>query len=520
MREEFVIKMNGLRSMFRLWVALCAVLAICGTSLSFAQQRIVVALASEPNSLDGHEVLVTPHLIILPHVYDKLVEYDQDMNIVPQLATSWSLSEDGRTWTFELRRGHTFHDGTPVDAAAVKASFERLLAQGFFRSWFSMVESIDVVDSHTVAFTTSDLYLFLLQRMTFAGSGIVSPTAVASMTQEEFGMRPVGSGPFVVASWERGSRIVLEKNPSHWAASDSPIDVIEFRIIPDASARSVALETGEVDYVQLVPPLDAVRLAGDPDFQVYSVEQNRIEGLYMNVYRGPFTDIRVRHAVSYAIDRQAIVDAFGQGHAIVADSPLGREVWGYRGQEGFEYSPERSRGLLAEAGYPNGFTATMWLTVGTGTDEYRKAQAIADMLAAVGITLELETLESGPYFDRLVKPPEESELQVIFRSFATWTSEPDYGLNLLYHTSQHAPVGPNRNFYSNPEVDRLLELGPRTVDDAERRGIYERIQELIWDDQPWVYIMFPKTPAVGNRRLVGVHHLASSVTHFRYARVE
>ena len=486
---------------------------------AFAQERLVIGLNSEPFSLDGQETLSAPNLVILPHIYDKLLEFDENMELTPQLATSWSVSEDGLTWTFHLREGVTFHDGTPLNAESVKFSFDRLLAGSRFRTTFIKIAEVTAVDEHTVQFTTDGRFLFLPQLMTYPGAGIASPTAIQTMSQEEFYSNPVGSGPYRFVEWERGNRIVLERNPDHWLADQGNIDEIEFRFIPDEATRSIALETGEIDFATNMVPSTAHRLASDPNFVVYGVPQNRVEGLYVNTYRPPFSDIRVRYAIAHAIDKELMVDVFGEGFATVADSPIAAGVWGYKPQEVFEFNPDRARELLAEAGYPDGFESSLWLR-GDNVQANQKAQAVGAMLADVGITVDIQAIDAGRYFELLNVEPEDSTLDMIFRIFSTWTGDPNYGLRLLFHTANWAPVGPNRNFYANEEVDRLLDLGPTLIDDDERRAAYERVQEIVWTDQPWVLISFNQVVFIGRSNVKGFQPLQSNTAHFRFAHIE
>lgn len=483
-----------------------------------APVKLVVALQGEPDSLDGHESSSSLNLSTFPLLYDKLAEFDADMNLVPQLATEWSVSRDGLTWTFKLRRGHRFHDGSPVNADAVKRSMDRLLAEGRLRNWFHMIEKVTVIDDSTVAFTTEKPFLFLPQRLATPSGSIVHPSALGRT--QAFGANPIGSGPFRFKEWIRGNRFVFEKNPNHWAARQTNIDVVEFRFLPDDSGRAIALETGEIDFALPLPPQEADRLKRNNDVTIFNQPSLRWFGLYMNLAKKPFDDVRVRHAMAHAIDKDAIVKTAMAGYAKVADSPLPPGVWGYKAFRQYEYNPQRARQLLTEAGYPNGLSATMWVPVGSYVNAQQVSEATAAMLERVGIRLRLEVMEAGRWIVLLrSRGPSESTMEVTYYGFGTWTGEPDYALGLLFHTDQFAPKGSNRQFYNNQRVDALLDIGPRTVDDRQRRLIYESLQDIIWKDQPWAYLFYANQ-IMGARRVVrGVQILPSETVLFREARV-
>jgi ABC-type transport system substrate-binding protein len=483
-----------------------------------APNRLVVALQAEPDSLDGHESSNSLNLSTFPLLYDKLAEFDGDMTLTPQMATEWAVSRDGLTWTFKLRRGHRFHDGSPVNAEAVKRSIERTITEGRLRNWFVAIKTVTAVDDATVTVTTDQPFLFTPHRLSTPAGSIVHPSARGRAAA--FGASPIGSGPFKFKEWVRGNKIVLEKNPDHWAARATNIDQIEYRFLPDDSGRAIALETGEIDFALPLTPQEAERLKRNPDIIIHNARSLRWFGLYMNLMKKPFDDVRVRHAIAHAIDKDAIVRTTMAGYAKVADSPLPPGVWGYKSFTPYAYNPQRARQLLAEAGHPNGFSATMWVPIGTYTNAQQVSEAAAAMLERVGIRLKLETMEAGRWIVQLrSRGPSEATWEMTYYGFGTWTGEPDYALGLLFHSDQFAPRGSNRQFYNNNRIDSLLDIGKRTVDDRHRRLIYESIQDQIWKDQPWAY-MFYGNQIMGSRRAVrNVQILPSETVLLREARV-
>lgn len=510
------------------WLALAGLIVLGpGPSSGAAPARgtkIVVGIDTDPPSLDGHSNTALSSDLLFAHLYDRLVGFDMQGRIVPELATEWSVSGNGLTWTFRLRRNHKFHDGTPVNAAAVKANFERLFdPQNPFsrRTLFEMIKRIDVVDEYTVAFTTDKPFGAMLNQLANPSASIVSPTAAAKQDVNTFGRAPVGSGPFFFREWVRGTRIVLQKHRAHWLADDTNVTEIEFRPIPDDATRAIGLETGELDFVTTITPQEARRLGRHPSLTVYNLPRSRIQGLYPNVTKRPWSDVRVRQAMAHAIDKRAIVDTFLAGFARVADSPLPPGVFPYRPQTlRFDYNPDRARRLLAEAGYPNGFSATMWVPVGTYAAAQQISEAVAEMLKRVGITLKLEVMESGQWLVLLrSRGPRESTLDMTYYGWGTQTGDADYALRLVFHSGNFAPACCNRNFYANPEVDALIDRGLSSTSQQERRAAYEKAQEILWRDQVWVWIFTVNHSAVGNKALTNVRLLPTELIHFREASV-
>jgi ABC-type transport system substrate-binding protein len=476
--------------------------------------RLVVATWADKPSLDAH-LLHTEGQDFGPILYDRLVGFDENSNIIPELATEWDVSDDGRTWTFKIREGQNFHDGTPVNAEAIKANFERLLnpeTRDFFIRWTQMrfmeTATLEAVDDYTFRITTEEPYPLMLFKLADITGSIVSPTAAAAVPKEEFGQNPVGSGPYKFVEWVPNTKIVFEKFEDHWLADTSNVDVIEIRIIPEVAARAVALETGEVDFVEITDPSTANRFDMHPDFKAYKVPVVRNVSIYPNLLDDRFSDERVRWAMSHAIDRQAIVDAlYYGGFATVADSVITPGVWGYSPQDQVEYNPELARELLAEAGYPDGFEASLRVPTGRIGGILEVAAAVTEMFREIGIELSLDLYEHTAWVSSMRTAPEEADYELSFWTWGTNSGEPDYAMRLQFHSDNWSPTCCNRNFYSNPEVDVLVTEATSTMDDADRAGMYAGAQEQVWDDQVQIVIFNQVHTAVGREDIEGIQVL-------------
>ena len=489
--------------------------------------RLVVATWTDKTSLDAH-LLHSAGQDFAPILYDRLVTLDENSNIVPELATDWSVSDDGLEWTFELREGHTFHDGTPVNAEAVKLNFERLMnpdTRDILLRWTQLAfledSEMEAVDEYTFRITTAEPYPLMLFKLADITGSIISPTAADSMSIEEFGQNPVGSGPYKFVEWERDSHILFEKNHDHWLADESNVDFIEIRPIPEVAARAIGLETGELDFVEITDPSTANRLDQLPEFEAYKVPVVRNVSIYPNLLDERFQDERVRWAISHAIDREAIVNSlFPGGFATVADSVVTPGVWGYAPQEAVEYDPELARSLLAEAGYPDGFEATIRVPTGRIGGILETATAVSQMLKDVGIDLKLDLYEHNAWVSSMRTPPEEADWDLTFWTWGTNSGEPDYCLRLQFHSDNWSPTCCNRNFYSNERVDTLLTEALNTVDDREREDMYAEAQEIIWEDQAQIVIFNQVHTAVGRVDIEGIKVLPIERWDFRTVQMK
>lgn len=506
------------------WVGVIVLLAAGCTRQGAEKQEVVVnyGLTMKLSTLDPYETTDTLTKSVLAHIYEKLVEFDENMVPSPCLATKWEVSADGRTWTFELRKGVKFHDGTPFNAEAVKYSFEKILNpenQYQRRSIYEMIERIDVIDEYKVAFTTKEPFGAFLAQLANPSGVIVSPTASEKWGRQEFGSHPVGTGPFKFVEWKAGQDVIVERFSEYWGGETSNIDRIVFKPVPEDGTRAMMLETGELDVAYAVAPADAVRLKDKPNLALVRVPSTRLMYIMMNNAKPPFNDVRVRQALNYAVDKQAIVDRLLHGFGTVADSPIPPTVWPHVKAGVYEYNPEKAKQLLKEAGLEKGFKAKLWTPVGRYTMDAQVAEAVADYLRAVGVQVEFSTKEFATLVAEAKKPVNESQLEMALFAWGTESADSDYALRLVYHSSEWAPKGYNRFFYKNPEVDALLIEGMVNTDQAKRKEAYEKAQKLIWEDAPFIYLHTMDMSTVHNKRLQGVSVVPVEWVHLCKAKV-
>lgn len=465
---------------------LAALVGLIGFSwVGLAQQfggTLVMAVGVDAVRLDPADMTDNPSETVLRHIMDGLVEFDEQLNILPALAESWEVSTDGMHYTFHLRDGIFFHDGTPFDAAAVKFNFDRIITQNLRRTalFKPYIESVEVIDDLTVAFHLKIPFGAFLHHLSHGAALIQSPTAVQKWGAET-GRHPVGTGPFKFVEWIPGDRIVLEANEDYWRGRPY-LDKIVFEVVPEAATRVFRLETGEAGLALRLPPTEVPRLEANPEVEVMVRPTLRVIYIGMHNQKKPLNDVRVRQAINYAIDKSLIVESILGGYGYVADSPLAKDTWGYYSTGGYPYNPEKARALLAEAGYPDGFKITLLTPQGRYLKDYETALAVQGMLSEVGIRARVQVMEWAAYLSAL----ERGEQELFLLGWAPSTADGDWVLRPLLHSANWPPRD-NNAFYANPCVDRLIEEGMKASGE-ERYTYYKLAQKIIVEDAPWAFL--------------------------------
>ncbi len=457
-------------------------------SWSFAQ-TLTIAQGTDAVSLDPHDVTDSPSATVTSHIYETLFELTADGDIVPNLATSAEVSDDGLTWTITLREDVVFHDGTPLTAEIVKGSMDRFLdPENAFAFVFLLarVDTIDVIDDYTVQFNLGTTFAPFMAHLTHSTTGIVLPAAVEQFG-EDFGENPVGTGPFRFDSWDRGSRIDLVRFDDYWGEHPG-IERLAFLAVPEDTTRMALVETGEADVAVRVPPADVPRLNAAPGVTVENVSSLRTIYIYFNHTMEPFTDRNVRQAINYAVNKEEIAEFIFGGAVRPSDAAISPGIFGYTPVGKYEYDPEQARSMLAEAGFADGFDTTLYCPTGRYLRDIQTCEAVQSQLAEVGVNAAIETLEWSAYLDFTRRPADENTVPMAMLGWGTVTGDADYGLFALFHTSEHVPDGSNRSFYSNTVVDALLDEARTTPDESLRLQLYEDVLEILREDAAWLFM--------------------------------
>ena len=470
---------------------------------------LIVGQIAEPKSLDPAAVTAVNDFRILVNVYEGLVRYKSGtLEVEPGLAESWDISEDGTEYTFKLREGVNFHDGTPFNAEAVKFNFDRMLNEDHpyhdtgpfpLAFFFGAVEETQVVDEYTVKFKLDAPYAPFLSNLAYPTGLMVSPAAV-KQHGADFGRNPAGTGPFEFVEWRSNEAVVIEKNPDYWG-DPAGAEAVVFRPITDANTRVAEMLAGGIDMMVEVPPTSLSEFQGD-GFKVSEQAGPHVWFLILNAKEGPFADKRVRQAANYAIDKEAIVNDVLEGTATVAAGPTPPAfAWAYNEElDPYPHDPAKAEALIAEAG-AEGAELTFYVTEGGSgmLDPIPMGTAIQADLEAVGFDVTIETYEWNTFLGE-VNPGLEGKADMA--EMAWMTNDPDTLPYLALRTDAWPDAGGfNSGYYSNPKVDELLEKARVSTDQEERAALYKQMQEIVQEDAPWVFVANWKQNAVTNDRV-------------------
>lgn len=468
---------------------------------------------AEPIGFDPHTVPALASTRIMLQIYETLVDQDEDMNVIPRLAESWEQPDD-LTYIFHLRKGVKFHAGREMKAEDVKYSFDRILnpdlgALGNSPSYAGYIQNVDVIDDYTVKFTLSQINAPFLASLSSSYLSIVDKEAV-----EEAGgnllQKSGGTGPFILGEWLPDNSVTLHRFDGYWKGGVQ-FERIEFYVITDASARMSALRTGEVDLI--VGDSAMLTLAQNAkNVEIYKVRSRNYTTLCLNLNKEEFKDIRVRQAVSLALNREEIIDLAFNGEAEVsgfAPASMGHWAVDVKDHPLYQQDIQKAKQLMKEAGYENGFDVQ--ITVGLLDNIRNSGTVIQQQLAAIGIKATVQNKENAQYVDDW--KAHNFEMMVCQNGAGT---DPNRAVAFFFSTTGAANIAE----YSNARVDELCELGAGTTDVDKRRAYYHEAINIILDECPNVTFASPYDYIYATNKLKGYAPTATNSVDFRSAYIE
>ena len=496
----------------------------CAPDTPMGDAPVLVGRASDALALDPARIGDAESAEVTEQIFDHLVRYRPgSAEIEPSLAESWTQSGDGRSWTFKLRRNVRFHDGTPFDADSVVFSFDRQrdphhpFHQADFSYWennFRYIQAVEALDSSTVRITIERPYAPFLSNLAMFPVSIVSPAAVRKWGAE-FARHPVGTGPFRFVEWSPGERIMLAANPNYWGGAPK-IQHLVFVAIRDARQRLVALEGGAIDVAETLSPEDLQFVALHPELTLLREAANNVGYLAMNTTHPPFDDVRVRRAVNYAINKNAIVKLIYQGLAQPATTPVPAAMWGHVDEPLYHYDRAMAMKLLAEAHYKRPARRPKLYVMDTPRDYMPAPETVARIiqhnLRDVGMDVEIVVND----FNTQVRLTQNGVHDLCLLGWTADTIDPDNFLYVLFDP-ENAEPGTARNlaFLKNGELHGLLSWAQESSDRGERERFYKKAQDLIAREAPWVPLAHSEAVVAARASLGGLRVHPAGTLYFQ-----
>lgn len=479
-----------------------------GSDSGPVKDTLVYGRGGDSASLDPITTTEGETFKVTINIFETLVEFgEQDTTINPKLAEDWKISDDGLEYTFNLRKGVKFHDGTDFNADAVIYNFNRWMNGdeekfpyytqfgGYINDEGHVIKEIKALDEHTVQFILKRPQAPFLNNLAMDMFAIASPAALEKYG-DDFRKNPVGTGPFKFVEWKANDTITIEKNTDYWVEGLPKLNKVIFRVIPENTARLNALAKGEIDVMDGLNNSDEPSVTSNPDLQIIERPSMNIGYLGMSNIRKPFDNKLVRQAINHAINKQELIDAFYAGKAVAAKNPMPPSIEGYNDAiKPYPYDLEKAKALLKEAGFEKGFEIDLWAMPVARPympEAQKVAEVIQESLSKLNIKANIQSVDWPTYLDRAAK----GEFDMFMLG---WTGDNGDADNFLYTLLDKDSIGANNNaHYSNDELHEILIEAQTNPDQAKRVELYKKAQEIIHEDAPWV-------PLVHSTPLLAAH---------------
>lgn len=448
------------------------------SSSEAVKDTLIVAIASEPSTLDGNGKDDSASSQVRTQIYEGLVRQDAKMNIVGVIAEDWEIIDDTNI-IFNIRKGVKFHNGDELKASDVHFSLKRAYDMGYAAADLSPIdfEKSEAVDEYTYKMVLQHPYAPIISKLSASSAVIVPQKVVEEEGDDYLSTNPVGTGPYKLKEWKQGDRIELVKNEDYWGEAKGVKNIV-MRVISEVANRAIEVEIGGVDIAYDVSPNDIERLKSNPDVEVHQDLGLSTTYIAFNCQKEPYTDKKVRQAVAYALDIDSIADAVYFGTGTVAKSVLAPTVWGFSEEvETLGYDPEKAKTLLAEAGFADGFKTNIW--VSKSQQRIDIAEIAQNQLANVGINAEIKILEWGTFLEAL----QNKELEIFLLGNSVTSGDGD---ELYYQFHSESNFSGNTAYFRNEEIDEMIEKSRLAIEPEERAKILGEIQQAVIEEAPWI----------------------------------
>ncbi|KHN91411.1 glutathione ABC transporter substrate-binding protein GsiB [Pectobacterium actinidiae] len=503
----------------RRWLVAAGVTAAMAASPVWAAKDAVIAVGSTFTSLDPYDANDSLSQTVAKSFYQGLFGFDKDMKLVNVLADSYDTSPDGLTYTVKLHPGVKFHDGSAFNAAAVKVNLDRASnPDNRLKRYnlFKMIDKTEAVDDLTVKITLKTPFSAFVNNLAHPAAVMISPAALKQYGKD-IGFHPVGTGPYRFVAWNQTDFVKVEKFSGYWKAGLPKLDSITWRPVVDNNTRAALLQTGEAQFAYPIPFEQAKVLEKNDKLALVASPSILHRYISMNVTQKPFDNPKVREALNYAINKEALIKVAFSGYATPAEGPLPSSIDYSVKYHPWPYDPAKARELLKEAGYPNGFTTTLWSSHNHSTAQ-KVLQFTQQQLAQVGVKVQVTAMDAGQRAAEVEgKGVKETGVRLFYTGWSASTGEADWALSPLFATASWPPAQFNTAFYSNPQVDADLANALKTTDRTEKQKLYKDAQDKIWADAPWIFLATERLVSANSKKLTGFYVMPDTLFSFEEA---
>ena len=474
-------------------MGILAMVLVAGAGAAVDKDVLVVGVSSDIHTLDPAVSSDNYDWRQIYPCYDRLVQYkvvegEGTTEVEPMAAESWSVSDDGTIWTFQIRKGIEFADGAPLDANAVKFAFERVLKIGKGPADnLGAIQTIEVPSEYTVQITLKNPYGPFLQTLATDAGCIVNPNVMehekdGDLAQEWLAKNTAGSGAFQLSEWSRGERCVLAARPDYWGGAPKLKRVI-IRFMRESADRRMALERGDIDIAEGILIDQIPALEANPEVAVNRYPSQLVEYVYIHNQKPALKDQKVRQALNYAVDYDGIIQYVLQGNGVQMRGPIPKGMWGHR-DDVFQYSRnvDKAKTLLKEAGFGDGLELTLIYSERRPTWE-QIATILQSNFADIGVTLNLELMSNPVLRDKV----DRGDFELCLGAWSPDFADPFMFMNFWFDSELWGLPG-NRSFYKNERVDDLIRRAARASDIQQRKQLYSQAQDIIMDDAPYIFL--------------------------------
>ncbi|QHP56411.1 glutathione ABC transporter substrate-binding protein GsiB [Pectobacterium carotovorum subsp. carotovorum] len=502
----------------RRWLV-AGVTAAMAASPVWAAKDAVIAVGSTFTSLDPYDANDSLSQTVAKSFYQGLFGFDKDMKLVNVLADSYDVSPDGLTYTVKLHPGVKFHDGSAFNAAAVKVNLDRASnPDNRLKRYnlFKMIDKTEAVDDLTVKITLKTPFSAFVNNLAHPAAVMISPAALKQYGKE-IGFHPVGTGPYRFVAWNQTDFVKVEKFNGYWKAGLPKLDSITWRPVVDNNTRAALLQTGEAQFAYPIPFEQAKVLEKNDKLALVASPSILHRYISMNVTQKPFDNPKVREALNYAINKEALIKVAFSGYATPAEGPLPSSIDYSVKYHPWPYDLAKARELLKEAGYPDGFTTTLWSSHNHSTAQ-KVLQFTQQQLAQVGVKVQVTAMDAGQRAAEVEgKGVKETGVRLFYTGWSASTGEADWALSPLFATASWPPAQFNTAFYSNPQVDADLATALKTTDRTEKQKLYKDAQDKIWADAPWIFLATERLVSANSKKLTGFYVMPDTLFSFEEA---